>query len=262
MARKKRKVKKAKDKDKEDVGEGHGGDVGKGIMAFFLVFAIFIFILSFLGSAGAVGEFIKDQSDTLTGIGMPFIPVFILLLAISFVKPIGGNRSKVIFLSTATFFVGFLGFLSTIGEGSGGSIGDFMYTNFNNMLGGVGSFLFTILIMATSFSIAFKVSLMGVIHKFKSGADNKESEIEVSQEEIDSTFDPVEDDDVDEDEVEEEEEEGEKKDVPVASLTSAGAVAEKPIVVNDGSIPGSNEVLEPGTSAFSAMDTSFRLTTI
>ncbi len=250
MRKSKRRTKKEieRDKKKEDVQDEEGTSIGKGIIAALLFFGIVVFILSFLGKAGTVGEFILDQSKILTGGGIFFVPVLILLLAISFIKPIGGNRSKMILLSISLFFAGFLGFLSTISLGSGGSVGDFLFNTFETMLGGIGGFVLSLVMMAVAFSIAFRISLIDIINKIR----GEEKVKDTPQEEYD--FDSEEQDKGED--IENKEKEEKEEDLPAAALASSNSVAESVDISIDNS---GVTVVDNQNLDIAGMDTNFRL---
>ena len=254
MRKSKRRTKKEieRDRKKEDVQDEDSTSIGKGIMSAILFFGIVVFILSFLSKAGTVGEFILDQSNILTGSGIFFVPVLTLLLAISFIKPIGGNRSKIILLSISLFFAGFLGFLSTISLGSGGSIGDFLFSTFETMLGGIGSFVLSLVMMAIAFSVAFRISLLDIMNKIR--GDDKEKAKDTPQEEYDYDADS-EEQDKDEGEENKEEEE-EEENLPTTVLASSSSVAESVDISIDN---GGATVVDSQTLDIAGMDTNFRL---
>jgi len=224
MASKNRDKKNQKKSPKDNILSNIKNETKQGILAvIFFVLAI-IFILASIKTGGAgnevyyagpVGKEVYHLLSILLGIGYFLLPLFFLMLSISFFKAEERNFNKLKFTGGVLFFISGLGIIDLVSKqywtAQGGQLGWLISTPIFNMFGFYASAIILLALLIISCLILFetKITIESIMFwkKFK-----KEDE-ENDNEDIKVIADKVEEDEKEEVEKEKKEEKKQSKGV-------------------------------------------------
>ncbi len=159
----KQKEKKKKIHEKKSTFEAIKSETKQGIFAVsFFVLAIIFFLASF-GKAGFVGDQIYSVLTVIFGVGYFLIPLFFILLSISFFRAEEREFNKLKFIGGVLFFVSGLGLIDLVSRyyftPQGGVFGMFVSTPLLRWFGFYASVIILIAILVISCLILFETKL-------------------------------------------------------------------------------------------------------
>jgi len=156
---------KQKDKKikKPEILGGLKAETKQGILAVIFFVLTIIFTLASMGKSGFVGDQIYYFLTILLGIGYFLIPLFFLLLSISFLKSEERNFNKLKLIGGILFFVSGLGLIDLISReyftAEGGLVGKFISMPIDKMFGFYASSVILVAILIVSCLILFETKL-------------------------------------------------------------------------------------------------------
>lgn len=148
---------------------GVKSETKQGILAVVFFVLSVIFLLASISKAGFVGDKIYYFLEILLGIGYFLIPLFFLLLCISFIKAEERDFTKVKLFGGVLFFVSGLGLIDIISKeywtAQGGLIGKFISAPLDNMFGFYAGtiILFAVLIISCLILFETKITIESIL---------------------------------------------------------------------------------------------------
>ncbi len=180
-------AKKAKKKDKRALKNENNPEAIKGIWTVLLAALSVFILLSFIGKGGSVGDSVKGASNAAAGIGMYFLPIFVIWFALIPIITFN-RRQKIIFSSSLLSFFSVLGIIHLISEDAGGVLGYALSGFAAGSLGDAGSIAIFLAIIISSVVFNFNISLIKIFSDIRKREYRKGRSLEVSKEEIESFF--------------------------------------------------------------------------
>ena len=203
--------KKSSKTSKDSILKSIKNETKQGIFAvtFFVLSAIFL--LASINYAGPVGKETYNLLSKLLGIGYFLIPLFFLMLSISFFKAEERNFNKIKFLGGIFFFISGLGIIDLVSKqywtAQGGQLGWVISTPLLKMFGFYASAIILLALLIISCLILFETRL--TVESIMFWRKNKKEDKE-DDEDIKVIADKVEKDEKEEEKIEKEKED--KKD--------------------------------------------------
>ncbi len=184
MASKQQKEKNGKKTDqKPSSWERIKSDTKQDIIAvtFFVLFVIFT--LSSFGKAGTAGDHIYSLLSTLLGIGYFLIPLFFLMLSVSFFKAEEKEFNRLKVFGGLLFFVSGLGLIDLVSKtywtAKGGELGWLISTPLGNLFGFYASMIILLALIVIACLIVFetKLTMESILFWKKFKKEEREDEI-------------------------------------------------------------------------------------
>ncbi len=186
---KKDKEKKLK-KEQQSIFRSVKDETKQGILAVVFFVLVVIFLLAAIGKAGIVGDKIYQFLTMLLGIGYYLIPIYFVLMTISFFKAEERDFNKLKFIGGVIFFISGLGLIDLVSQklwiAEGGLIGHFISTPPLKLFGFPVSVIILIATLVISCLIIFetRITIEHLMFWKKFNKEDEDEEMEIKKPEI------------------------------------------------------------------------------
>ena len=163
MASKQKEKREEKKIKKQSLLNSVKSETKQGILAIIFFVLSIIFILASINKAGFVGDETYHFLKILLGVGYFLIPLFFLLLCISFIKAEERDLTKIKLIGGVLFFVSGLGLIDIVSREywtpQGGLIGKYISLPLNSMFGFYAGTIILVAVLIISCLILFETKI-------------------------------------------------------------------------------------------------------